>query len=184
MDRETAKKKLARKFYSDFILGIVLFVIFSGAVIVGGIYLSIRLIGWYNSSAIGIVIGGVLIVLYLGILFVIRSDFFKSIKYYKAVKARNFEEITGTVVSYEQERISGGDSGDTIVYWPVVKCNATGEEIVLKLKYKTIDRPFLEMLFSDDIACTEAKKGGTYTFMYLKHTKYAVIITDEMISDL
>jgi glucan phosphoethanolaminetransferase (alkaline phosphatase superfamily) len=93
----------------------------------------------------------------IGILFMVNAFF--SIKFttycldIDAVRNRNFEVLTGTVIDYTKATYN--ENGTVDYFGPIIKIEGSEETIIL------------------NVGPTELNK--TYTFIYLKHTKVARI---------
>ena len=80
--------------------------------------------------------------------------------YFLYVRKKSCEKMTGKVISHQAEE-TGGKNPST-VHNPVVLDETTGEELIMKIKNEK-----------------DAVIGKTYTFLYLKNTKIAVISNDK-----
>ncbi len=76
--------------------------------------------------------------------------------YFLYVRKKSCEKMTGKVISYQTEETEG--KNPTTVHNPIVLDETTDEELIMKIKNER-----------------DAVIGKTYTFLYLKHTKIAVI---------
>jgi hypothetical protein len=72
---------------------------------------------------------------------------------FKAAKRKKFESVTGTVARYK--KVNHGGEPPTTSFYPIIKDSITGKELILKVNGAEINR--------------------RYTFIYLKHTKLALI---------
>ena len=76
--------------------------------------------------------------------------------YFLYVRKKSYKKMIGKVISYQKEETEG--KNPTTVHNPVVLDETTGEELIMKIKNEK-----------------DAVIGKTYTFLYLEHTKIAVI---------
>lgn len=80
--------------------------------------------------------------------------------YFCYVRKGSFEQVSGKVDSYHSEE-TGGKNPKT-VYNPIVIDEMTGEQLIMKIPNEK-----------------DAKIGNTYTFIYFKNTKIAVISNEK-----
>lgn len=76
--------------------------------------------------------------------------------YFIYVRKKSCEKVTGKVISHQTEETGG--KNPTTVRNPVIFNEATGEQLMMKIKNEK-----------------DAVIGRTYTFFYLKYTQIAVI---------
>ena len=155
----TAEQELFKRFYGGLVLWIIL-ITASLTIIVLSLIFRKRIIAYNNrvSSFRAVPDKGFWLYITLAVVAVGCAFFtYKLIPHFQdlsAVKAESFEVFTGEVIGYAKVNY-GTDSGTTYKN-PKIK-DSEGKTIVLNLKYWT----------------TELNK--TYTFIYLKHTRLAVV---------
>ena len=86
-----------------------------------------------------------------------------------AVRQRKFEKMTGTIVRYREVMLDEYTSD----HRPIVKDNVTGKEIMLRIVNRESPTTYKLPFQKDEIV--DFKYYGTYSFIYLKNTKLAVI---------
>ncbi len=87
-----------------------------------------------------------------------------------AVRERNFEKMTGTIIRYK--RVQQGGEPPTHSWHPIVRDGATGNELELTIVNRRESEIYNPLTKKDEIA---PEFYGTYNFIYLKHTRLAVI---------
>ncbi|MDR3293491.1 MAG: hypothetical protein LBT20_05255 [Clostridiales bacterium] len=168
------EKKLVKKFY----IGFLALAIMYGLLIIGFTIGSI--IAWINYTRgkeelfMSILVTAVLLT--VSIIFIVYA--IPSFRDLTAVRQRKFERIIGTIVRYN--KVEHGGEPPTHGYYTVVKDNITGKEVELSIVNRR-EKEIYNPLIKEEIVVQEL--FGTYNFIYLKHTKLAVIDDSEIKKD-
>jgi MFS family permease len=96
-----------------------------------------------------------------------------------AVRKGNFERMTGTIIRYK--RVQHGGEPPTHSWHPIVRDNTSNKEIELTIinRNENKNEVYNPLTNKDDVA---SELYGTYEFIYIPHTKLAVIV-DKTIQD-
>lgn len=148
---ETLKKKFYLQFYLTLIIGLI--GIITLVVCAVGLFIDYAQTGKYLWLAIAISI--VLVVALIMCIKEMRLLILDMI----SIKKGAYKKITGVVIGIK-EKEQGGDP-PTTKYYPIVKDEVTGEEVKLDVMCSDVQR--------------KVHKYCRYSFLYLPHTKLAVI---------
>lgn len=160
------EKRLVRWFYRGFWIIAIICLAATTIMIIGTIESWNKYILGEYQLIIPIMFTGLLIIslilLIIGIL--------PSLRDLPAVRKRNFETMTGTIIRYK--RVQQGGEPPTHGWDAIVKDDSTGNEIQLNIINRKEREVYNPLTKKDEIA---PEFYGTYNFIYLKHTKFAVI---------
>lgn len=148
---ETLKKKFYIQFYFALIVGLI--GIITPVVCAVGLFIDYAQTGKYLWLAIAIsIIFVVALIMWIKEMRLLILDMI-------TIKKGTYKKITGTVIGIK-EKEQGGDP-PTTKYYPIIKDEVTGEEVKLDVVDTDVQR--------------KVHKYCRYSFLYLPHTKLAVI---------
>lgn len=152
MDDKLLKKKFYRRFFSESIIYIISIVVFTIITILAASdYIQAGKELWV------VVISSILLIIcFIIVVFELRL----LILDFLLLKRGAYRKVTGTIIGIK-EKEQGGDP-PIITYYPIIRDDLTGKEI--KLDVMGID------------VKNSIHKYCRYSFLYLPHTKYAVLI--------